>query len=389
MSIGSTADPRPKCWNDMIQDMRTAIRGHSGAPEVQPARHQVHQQPGAGTASGRRSGQARHHECLEILCFRARIGGLAGHAPSHEQAPPADPQSSVRQGQHHRAGAARAGSSAPLRTGADTVDGGELRRAGAAVIVPAYGQHHLTRAVLQDLRDDGYPCAVYIVDNGGDYRATGEEYVLRPGANLRWAGGCNLGLITAQQHGHAGYVLLNNDVRLSHGFLLRLLEAWRDTGAALVGPVYDHNWPQQRVSYAGPASEYRPRKLDRAVPFTDGTCMFIPHRTLLQVGLLDERTWPRYGWGCDKDYALRVREASGTVWVTERAYLNHLGRQTAAKAIWYSEQEAEAENDAGMAAKWGPAWKDLLYAGFDSTPREGVVQHRIAVAAATPPAAPG
>jgi len=324
---------------------------------------------------------------LENLNTRARIGGLADHAASHEHAPPAGPHHVSSKARATRQAAAQAGSSEPLRTGADTLNSGELSRAGVAVIVPAYGQHHLTRDVLQDLRDDGYPCAVYIVDNGGDYRATGDEHVLRPGANLGWAGGCNLGLITAQQRGHAGYVLLNNDVRLSHRFLPGLLEAWQHTGAALVAPVYDHNWPQQRVSFAGPAGEYSPRKLDRAVPFTDGTCIFIPHQTLLRVGLLDERTWPRYGWGCDKDYALRVRRAVGTVWITERAYLNHFGRQTAAKATWYSEQEAEAENDAGMATKWGPAWKDLLYAGFDGTPREGVVQRRIAAAASTPPAA--
>src|SRR5450755_1325787 len=266
----------------------------------------------------------------------------------------------------------------PRCTGVDTLDNDKPSRAAVAVIVPVYGQHHLTQAVLQDLRNDGYPCAVYIIDNGGDYQAAGEEYILRPEANLHWAGGCNFGLRAAQAYGHEGYVLLNNDVRLSHGFLRGLLEAWRDTDAALVGPVYDDNWPQQRVSYAGTAAAYNPRELDRIVPFTDGTCMLIPNKTLLQVGLLDERTWPRYGWGCDKDYALRIRQAAGSVWVTERAYLNHLGRQTAAKATRYNEREAETENDVGMATKWGPAWKDLLYAGFDNTSREGVVQQRIA-----------
>lgn len=264
------------------------------------------------------------------------------------------------------------------RTSVDTLDKDKPSRIGVAVIVPVYGQHHLTQAVLQDLRYDEIHYKVYIVDNGGDYRAVGEEYVLRPEANLHWAGGCNFGLLAAQERGHTGYVLLNNDVRLSRGFVRGLLEAWRHTGAALVGPVYDDNWPQQRISYAGPADAYNPRELDRVVPFTDGTCMFIPDQTLLQVGLLDEGTWPRYGWGCDKDYALRIRQAGGCAWVTERSYLNHLGRQTAAEATWYNEQEAEAENDVGMAAKWGSGWKDLLYAGFDNTSREGVVQQRIA-----------
>jgi GT2 family glycosyltransferase len=93
--------------------------------------------------------------------------------------------------------------------------------------------------------------------------------------------------------------------------------------------------------------------------------------------MLDERTWPRYGWGCDKDYALRVRQDGGEVRATERAYLNHLGRKTAAKAQWYDEREAEEENNTGMSAKWGPGWRDTLYAGFDGLARDGIVQLRL------------
>jgi GT2 family glycosyltransferase len=318
---------------------------------------------GIGKMADPRFGQTCQHESSEIFHFPFRPRGQAERAAGQAQAP-------LKQA------ASLAGFCDARCSSAVALDNGD--RIGLAIIVPVYGQHHLTRAVLQDLRYDGSACTVYIVDNGGDYRAVGEEHVLRSGTNLHWAGGCNFGLLSAQERGHAGYVLLNNDVRLSHGFANGLLEAWRDTDAALVGPVYDDNWPQQRISYAGPADAYDTRQLDRVVPFIDGTCMLIPDQTLRQVGLLDERTWPRYGWGCDKDYALRTRQAGGSVWVTERSYLNHLGRQTAAKTTWYNEQEAEAENDAGMAAKWGPAWKDLLYAGFGNTPREGVVQQRIA-----------
>ena len=53
-------------------------------------------------------------------------------------------------------------------------------------------------------------------------------------------------------------------------------------------------------------------------------------------------------------------------------------RDPAAAAAWYDEAEAEAENDLGMAAKWGPDWPDRLYHGFDDVPRAGLVQLRLA-----------
>jgi hypothetical protein len=265
---------------------------------------------------------------------------------------------------------------------------GTLGQRDAAVIIPVYGQRHLTEAVLADLRRQDCRHTVYVVDNRGDHEPIGAEFVLRPGWNLRWAGGCNIGLLAAQDQGHCAYILLNNDVRLSPGFLSGLLGAWRRTGAALVGPVYDRNWPQQRIVYTGPAADYRPRPSERPVPFVDGTCLLIPHTTLRAAGLIDEQTWPRHGWGCDKDYALRVRFAAGRVQVTERAYLNHLGRRTAATQPGYDEADAEAENDTGMAAKWGPEWRDLLYAGFADAPRAGLVQQRLAARAETAPGRP-
>jgi glycosyltransferase involved in cell wall biosynthesis len=262
---------------------------------------------------------------------------------------------------------------------------GALGNPDVAVIIPVYGQHHLTHDVISDLRRDGYPQTLYVVDNGGDYEAEADEIVYRPAKNLHWAGGCNAGLLLAQDQGHPAYILLNNDTRLSPGFLDGLVQAWRRTGAGLVGPVYDRNWPQQRADYQGPATNYQPAEKDRPVPFLDGTCLLVPHDTLLHVGFIDEHTWPRYGWGCDKDYALRVRHCGGTVAVTERSFLNHLGRQTASRQPGYDEAEAEAENDTGMAAKWGAAWRDVLYGTFQ-VPRAGLAQLRLAAQYVAPDA---
>jgi GT2 family glycosyltransferase len=89
------------------------------------------------------------------------------------------------------------------------------------------------------------------------------------------------------------------------------------------------------------------------------------------------RYWRNYSWGCDKDFALRVRTAGGSVWVTERSFLNHMARQTAKQFQNYSELDAERENDKDMAEKWGPDWRDLLYAGFENLSRLGMVQQRI------------
>jgi GT2 family glycosyltransferase len=246
-----------------------------------------------------------------------------------------------------------------------------------AVVIPVYGQHALTHQLLDELNDDGYPCRVWVIDNCGDYNSRWRERVVVAPTNLHWAGGCNLGMREARRHGPEAFVLLNNDVRISRGFLEGLVTARRKSDGALIGPLYDRNWPQQRGDYLGSAAQYEPAPRERNVPFIDGTCMLIPADTLEVIGPIDDRTWPLYGWGCDKDYACRVRRAGGHVVVTERSYLNHLNHQTALTDPSYSEWEAENENDAGMCRKWGPDWRDLLYEGF-VTSRMGLTQVRLA-----------
>jgi hypothetical protein len=149
-----------------------------------------------------------------------------------------------------------------------------------------------------------------------------------------------------------------------------------DSGAAIVGPLYDHNWPHQRGDHRGPAAEYVPRAVERNVPFVDGTAMLVGAAWLGQG--LDAGTWPCFGWGCDKDLCMRVRSAGGQVVVTERSYLNHIGRGTAALDPQFSEAAAEEEHDEGMRRKYGQGWDDRLYAGFPMLNRHGDTQDRLA-----------
>jgi GT2 family glycosyltransferase len=250
-----------------------------------------------------------------------------------------------------------------------------------AVIIPVYGQIELTRSLLRDLGSDirQRTVAVYIVDNQGDFSSTRQSGVnlLRPLTNLGWAGGCNFGLQQASRGDYEAYILVNNDVVLSPAFIAGMREALRLSGAGLLGPTYDHNWDHQRGPYSGPARGYSPIADEFEVPFIDGTCMLVSRNAFDVVGMLDDKTWPLHGWGCDKDYALRSRSAGFRVMVTRRAYLNHIGRSTAATLPGYSEADAERENDEGMSVKWGAGWRDHLFKGFEHLSRAGRVQRHL------------
>ena len=229
-----------------------------------------------------------------------------------------------------------------------------------AVIIPVYGQEQLTWAVLRDVAREPW-VDVIVVDNRGDFHLDVPGHVLYPEVNLGWAGGCNFALRWLIEHGkHEVFVLLNNDTRLSRGFFRQLYKSWRRTSAWLLGPVYDGVWPTQRSGHAHRAYSYRIRDTEREVPFLDGTCIFLPKSTLETVGFLDADTFPRHGWGIDFDYAIRVRHSGGTIWVTERAFVHHVGNGTAGLQTDGWRDLAWDEMTRGMRMKWGIAWPRLL-----------------------------
>lgn len=250
------------------------------------------------------------------------------------------------------------------------------RGIATVVIVRSSGHDELTERIIVELEDSSIPYGVLVVDNYGSFRAPEFEHiqVFRPGRDLGWARGSNVGMrVALADHQVDTVVLLDNDVRLSRNFLGGLDESRKATGAKLVAPVGDHNGPQQCVEFRGSPAEYQPVVVDTPVPFVDVAAMLIPRSTVEAVGFLDEENWPRWGQGCGTDYALRVRASGGSVVVTKRAYLARVPGGKPGS----SESAAETEIDEGMRRKWGRDWRERLYAGFDETPPFGMLQQAV------------
>src|SRR5581483_483553 len=101
------------------------------------------------------------------------------------------------------------------------------------VVIPVLGHHQMTHDVLADLAREASLVDVVVVDNGGDYPAFSDEAILRPGHNLGWAEGTNHGTRACARPSHQAYLWLNNDTRLSPGFVAGLIRAWSKTGAGI------------------------------------------------------------------------------------------------------------------------------------------------------------
>jgi GT2 family glycosyltransferase len=202
---------------------------------------------------------------------------------------------------------------------------------------------------------------VVVVDNGGDYPAFSDETILRPGHNLGWAEGTNHGTRSCIRSSHEALLWLNNDTRLSNGFVAGLLRAAAKTGAGILGPVYDCYWAHQRVESPGPVGDYRPRGVHYPVPFVDGTAMFVPSATVDAIGLLDDKTFAPVGWGAEVDYSLRARAAGLELAVTRLSYLHH-EKSVTGKTVFggglveYAERGYPVAMN-GLERKWGADWR--------------------------------
>jgi GT2 family glycosyltransferase len=242
------------------------------------------------------------------------------------------------------------------------------------LVVPAYGSPELTDAVLRDLlRDDPLLPAglrLVVVDNQGDYVlpgwAAGVE-VVRTGENLRWIGTASWASARAKADGDEVVVLLNNDTRLSRGFLRGLVDAV-EGDVAVAAACYDDFWLHQRAVRIPPDAEaYVPRPVVRDVAFCDGTAIAFAVRAVGEVGDMDRVAFPQHGYGADVDWALRARQAGWRCVVTEQAYVHHLRRVTMTR-VGRTAEDNRAEILTGLDHKWGDTWRALAGLGPGAFP---------------------
>lgn len=194
------------------------------------------------------------------------------------------------------------------------------------ITVPVFGQHEYTHALVGDLQREG--AEYLIVDNGGDYPRLGDERVIAPRENLGWAGGSDLGFRIAFSEGYSHAMTLNNDTRISQGFVAALLDPRLPADAGIVGPAVDRGFPCAKADVNPLAVDYVPRSCYRTVAAVEGTALVLSRECWRTVGGFDLRSFGRCGWGIDLDLALRARAAGYGIYTTEMAYINHFGSKT-------------------------------------------------------------
>jgi GT2 family glycosyltransferase len=177
---------------------------------------------------------------------------------------------------------------------------------------------------LDSLRVQRYPhLKVVVVDNGSTNNSVTMIRKAHPwvslvdtGANLGFAGGCNIGIRLGLEHGAEYIWLLNNDTTVPDDTLGKLMhEARINPRAGAIGAVlyYMHDpgaiqaWGGGKINlWTGMVSHFTsPAKLNRNTYLT-GACTLTPRHVYEEVGVLYEGFFMYYD---DCDLGLRLHKA--------------------------------------------------------------------------------
>ena len=241
-----------------------------------------------------------------------------------------------------------------------------------AVVMLSWNGRGDTLACLDSLCDITYePLFVVVVDNGSadgsaDAVATAHPnaILVRLDRNHGFAGGTNIGIRTALEHGADAVLMLNNDMVVESGFVEPLAAA-ASAGAACPQMLFA-DLPD-RIWYAG--ASFRPTRGHHgrnthygepplpasAAPYaTDCGCagaMLVPATVLAEVGLLDEEL---FAYREDLDWSLRARARGRTVLVVPASVVRHkisasTGGEASATSLYY-----DVRNGLVVAERYAP-----------------------------------
>jgi len=226
--------------------------------------------------------------------------------------------------------------------------------ADVAIVVLNWNRRDDTCACLRSLaRATLRGARVVVVDNGstdGSESTIRAEFpdvvVLRVPENLGFAGGNNVGIRWALEHGAAAVLLLNNDTEVDPPFLDAMMEVLdaQDDAAAVSGGVhradsplvfevayldihFGHGLVHRRGVNALPNEGFdRVREVEVGL----GSCLLMRASALARVGLLDE---DYFAYHEEVDWCFRARQAGFRIYFQPHARVWHKGSRSTSALI--------------------------------------------------------
>lgn len=253
-----------------------------------------------------------------------------------------------------------------------------------AVVIVDYRSEDFTRRCLASLvalgRDD---LRCIVVDNGGgldaDRMATdfSELTILKPGENLGFAGGCNIGIARAVADGAEYCLLLNPDAVADHDFLAPMLAVMAgDDRIGMACPT--HLDEDGRITYGGATMNWwsgRPRMIPGwrqgggvpwvEVPFASGAAMLLRVSAIAEIGPMAEDYFLYFE---DTDYTRAFLRGGWKVVYVPDAEIRHAGSGVigfrSALYVYYM-----ARNRIRFMRRWGRWYHRVVFMIFNTAVR--------------------
>lgn len=210
---------------------------------------------------------------------------------------------------------------------------------------------------LRSLQKVIYPnFKIILVDNAssdGTVDAVRKEFsemeIIINRSNLRFAGGNNVGILSALDRGAEYVLLLNNDTVVEKKFLNHLVEASeKDNNVGMAGPkIYFHSKPDL-FWYAGGKIEWWKgwishvgvREKDTGqyntqsrTDYITGCCILVKREVIEKIGVLDERY---FIYGEDADWCLRAsKKGYSLIYVPSAIVWHKLSVSTGGHLSWF------------------------------------------------------
>jgi len=225
------------------------------------------------------------------------------------------------------------------------------------IIVLTWNGKQDTIECLRSLQKVSYQnFKILLVDNAssdGTVDAVRKEFhnveMIINDANLRFAGGNNVGIRKALDQGAKYILLLNNDTVVEKDFLSHLVDvAEREKRSGMVGPkIYFHSDPN-RLWYAGGKIEWWKgwishvgvREKDTGqynsqslTDYITGCCILVRREVIEKIGVLDESY---FIYGEDADWCLRAARVRYSLLYVPSAVIWHkLSVSTGGHLSWF------------------------------------------------------